>query len=237
MGIEGKVVVISGGEGPLGRATTRKFLSEGAKIVIGWNNPDEWSEAKGLIDDQYRKEFIDLQVDLTKEADAQKLMEKAKNEFGSIDCLLHMVGMFRAGQLIWETDTALIEQLVNVNLKSAFLCSKHAVKFMMEKGAGRVVVFPAKDAIEPKPRFGAYALSKSGLITLIQALREELKETNITANAVVFSVMDTPKTRKMPNPEPEKWVKPADVADFLCNLCADECNALSGSILKIFAGL
>lgn len=237
MSMEGKTVVITGGEGPLGRAVTRKFLSEGARILIGWNSPEEWKEAKGLIDKQHTGNCLDMQVDLTKEVDAEQLMEKAKSEFGSIDVLLHMVGMFRAGQLIWETDTALMEQLIGVNLKSAFLCTKHAVKIMLEKGRGRLVVFPAKVVIEPQPRFGAYSISKSGLITLVQALREELKETNITANAVMFSILDTPKTRHMPNPEPEKWVKPADVADFLSNLCSDECDALSGSILKLFAKL
>lgn len=235
MGIEGKTVVISGGEGPLGRAVTGKFLSEGARIVIGWNSPEEWEEAQGLIENQYAGKCLDMQVDLTKETDAQRLMETAKNEFGNIDVLLHMVGMFRAGQPIWEIDAAAMEQLIGVNLKSAFLCAKHAIKAMLEKGRGRLVFFPAKVVLEPQPRFGAYAVSKSGLITLVQALREELKETDITANAVMFSVLDTPKTRNMPNPEPDKWVKPPEVADFLMNLCADECDALSGSLLKLFA--
>ena len=108
---------------------------------------------------------------------------------------------------------------------------------MLEKGSGRIVYFPAKLALEPQPRFGAYAVSKSGLITLMLALREELKDTNITINCVMPSVMDTPKARGMPNAEPGKWVKPSEVADLLCNLCSDECDAVSGSILKVFGKL
>lgn len=237
MGIEGKVAVIAGGEGPLGRAVTGRFLSMGAKIFIGWNNPEEWEEARKQIPSESKGQVADMRVDLTKEDEAEKLMQEAKNKFGSIDNLLHMVGMFFAGKRIWETDTVIMEKLLNVNLKTAFLCAKHAIRIMLEKGRGRVIFFPPALVHQPRDRFGAYAISKSGLITLTEGLREELKETQITVNAVMFSVLDTPKTRKMPNPEPEKWVKPLEVADFLGTLCSDESDLLNGSTLKLFGKL
>ena len=236
MNLKGKVTVIVGGEGPLGREVTKKFLAEGVKVLIGWYAEQEWEEAKGLIS-AYKGQFAEMQVDATKEEQVQKLMQKAKDTFGSLDVLLHMVGMVHIGPMIWETETATWERLMDVNLKSAFLCSKHAVRVMLEKKKGRIVFFPARVAQELQPRFGAYAVSKSGLITLINALREELKGTNITVNGVMPSVMDTFRTRHMPNPEPDKWVKPSDIADLLCCLCSDECGALSGSILKVFGKL
>ena len=236
MNLKGKVAVIVGGEGPLGREVSKKFLAEGAKVLIGWYAQQEWEEAKGLLSD-YKGQFIDMNVDATKEEQVQKLMQRAKETFGSIDILLHMVGMVHIGPMIWETETATWERLMDVNLKSAFLCSKHAIRVMLEKGSGRIVFFPARVAQEPQPRFGAYAVSKSGLITLINALREELKETHIAVNGVMPSVMDTWRTRKMPHAEPDKWVKPSDVADLLYCLCSDEGKALSGSILKVFGKL
>ena len=236
MNLKGKVTVIVGGEGPLGREVSKKFLAEGVKVLIGWYAEQEWEEAKGLIS-AYKGQFADMQVDATKEEQVQKLMQKAKETFGSIDILLHMVGMVHIGPMVWETETATWERLMDVNLKSAFLCSKHAVRMMLEKKSGRIVFFPARVAQEPQPRFGAYAVSKSGLITLISALREELKGTNITVNGVMPSVMDTFRTRHMPNPEPDKWVKPSEIAALLCCLCSDECDALSGSILKVFGKL
>lgn len=232
MKLEGKVVVITGGEGPLGRAVSKKFLAEGAKTVIAWYAPDEWEEAKGLIAD-YKGQFVDMHVDATKEEQVTELMKKAKEAFGSLDILLHMVGMFHAGEMIWETDTATLEKLLEVNLKSAFLCSKYALRIMIEKGQGRIIFFPARLAIEPQPRMGAYSISKAGLITLMLALREELKDTNITVNSVMPTAIDTWKTRKMPHAEPDKWVSPADIADLLSCLCSNECDALSGSILKV----
>jgi NAD(P)-dependent dehydrogenase (short-subunit alcohol dehydrogenase family) len=234
--LESKVVVITGGEGPLGRAVSKKFLAEGANLVIGWFAPEEWKEAKGLIAD-YKGKFVDMHVDATKEEQVEELMKTAKDKFGSIDILLSMAGHFHAGTMVWETDTAVFDQLIDVNLRSAFLCSKHAIRFMMEKRQGRIVFFPARFAIEPKPRFGTYAISKAGLITLVLALREELKDTDITVNAVMPDAMDTWRTRKMPNAQPDKWVKTSEVAELLCSLCSDECNIVSGSILKVFGKL
>ena len=236
MSLEGKVAVLTGGEGPLGRAVTKKFLAEGAKLVIGWYAPEEWEEAKGLIPGDYKGQLVDMRFDATKEEQVEKLMKKAKDDFGSIDILIHTVGLspMHARALIWEMDTASFDQMLEINLKTAFLCCKHAVKFMLEKGRGRIVVFTAKGAIEPGPRFGAYAVSKAGLMTLALALREELKDTNITVNTAMLSVMETFRTARAPSAEGEQRLNPQDVADFLSWLCADESELLSGSTLRLF---
>ena len=80
----------------------------------------------------------------------------------------------------------------------------------------------------------AYAISKAGLTTFVSALREELKETHITVNAIMPSVIDTPRTREMPFAEAEKGVKTWEIADLLCFLCSEESGPVSGSILKVF---
>jgi len=78
MKLEGRVAVITGGEGPLGRAVSKKFLAEGAKMVIAWYAPEEWEEAKGLIPGSYKGQFVDMRFDATKEEQVENLMKKAK---------------------------------------------------------------------------------------------------------------------------------------------------------------
>jgi NAD(P)-dependent dehydrogenase (short-subunit alcohol dehydrogenase family) len=235
--LDGKVAILVGGEGPLGREVTRAFLAEGAKVVIGWYTPEDWKEAERLIPHEYDGRFIDVYVDATKEEQVKSLVDKTVSAFGSVDILVHMVGIFHAGQMIWETDTAIFEKLIETNLKSAFLCAKHAVKSMLEKGRGRLLFFPGKLPFEPKPGFGANAVSKAGMYTLMLALREELKETHITVNAVMPSIIDTWKTRKI-HPELEgRMVNPAEIARLISCICSDDCEALSGSILKVFGEL
>ena len=233
MKLEGKVVVITGGEGPLGSVVSQKFLAEGAKAVIAWYSPDEWKDVKDSLAG-YKGKYVDMNVDATKEEQVVALMKKAKDTYGSVDILLHMVGMHQPnGDVLWKTEVTDLERLWSTNTKSAFLCAKHAIIYMLEKGQGRIVVFPARLAIEPKPKRIAYALSKIGLITLVEALREELKETNITINAVMPDAIDTWRTAKLPLPREQK-VKPEDIAELLVSLCMDGTNILSGSVLKIF---
>jgi len=233
MNLKGKIAVITGGEGPLGRAVSKKFLAEGVKMAIGWYAQTEWDEAKELISD-YKEQFISMQVDVTKEESIAELVKTAKDAYGSIDIFLYMAGSFNVGPMLWETDTVIFDKLVNVNLRGAFISSKYVVRIMLEKKHGRIIFFPAKFAIDPKPHFGAYAVSKGGLVTLMQALREELKETDITVNVIMPDAMDTWRTRKTPNAQPDKWVKTSDVANLVSLVCSDECNILNGAILKTF---
>jgi NAD(P)-dependent dehydrogenase (short-subunit alcohol dehydrogenase family) len=236
MKLKGKVAVITGGEGPLGRVVCQKFLAEGANLVISWYASEEWEEAKSLIGGPPGR-FIDVRVNASKEEQVSELMKKAMDAFGSIDMLLHMVGMYYSGTTLWETESPVYDRLMEVNLKSAFLASKYALRYMLEKEKGRIILFPARIAVEPQPKYGAYAISKAGLITLMQVLREELKDTRITVNAVMPSVMDTFRTRRIPHAAIEDWVKPVDVADLLCSICSDDFSAASGSIFKVFGKL
>jgi len=239
MRLEGKVAVIVGGEGPLGREVTKAFLSEGAELIIGWYTQGDWDDAQKLIPRTYKGQFIDVYVDATKEDQVKNLIEKTLDAFGSLDIMIHMVGIFHAGEMVWETDLDVFEKLVETNLKSAFLCAKHAIRSMLGKGRGRILFFPGKLPFEPKPGFGANAISKAGMYTLVLALREELKDTNITVNAVMPSIIDTWKTRKI-HPElarAGKMVNPSDIARLLCRICAEDSDALNGSILKVFGKL
>lgn len=237
MGMGGQVAVLAGGEGPLGRAVTQEFLSRGAKVLVGWNSEEEWATARDLIPADCGGRIADMKADLTEEIQVADLIAKARQQFGSVDVLLHMVGLIRVGQPLWETDAEVFDKLLSVNLRSAFLCAKHAVKVMLEKNSGRIFFFPASVVLEPKAGFGAYAVSKGGLVTLTEALREELKDTAITVNSVMFSVLDTPKTRKMPDAQPEKYVSPAEVARLLASLCSERSSVLSGSVLKLYGKL
>lgn len=237
MSLQGKVAVIIGGEGPLGRAVTKKFLSEGIKLAIGWYSPEEWKEALDLIPASSQGQVMDMQIDATKEEQVRDFITDVKNKFGGIDILLPMAGSFYAGQLLWEMDLAIFNRLIDTNLKSAIIACKYGIKAMLERDKGRIFLFPPRETIHPQPRFGAYAVSKAGITCLVQVLREELKETGITVNAVMPAIIDTWRTRHMPHAEPDKWVKPDDIANLVCNLCSDESAALSGSILKVFGKL
>jgi NAD(P)-dependent dehydrogenase (short-subunit alcohol dehydrogenase family) len=109
---------------------------------------------------------------------------------------------------------------------------------MRESGTGRIVNVSSKAAVDIQPGAAAYAVSKAGVVTLTRALREELKGTDITVNAIMPGIIDTPVTRElMPDADRSTWVSPQSVADVLVALCGEGLSAASGSVLRLFGGL
>ena len=231
--LEGKVAAVFGGTGPLGIEVCRTFLAEGAKLVLGWYLDEEQAEAKKTLA-AYEADCLERKVDTTSEDSVKQFVGAATERFGSIDVMLYMAGAFSVGPMIWETDGEVFGRMLDVNLKGAFYAAKHVVPVMLKKSEGRMFFFPAKSVVSPKPRFGAYAITKGGLLNLVESLAEELKETDITANAVMPDAVDTWKTRLVPHATPDKWIKPHQVADLLVGVCSMESNILNGSVLKVF---
>lgn len=231
--MKNQTVAIIGGAGPLGRSASRIFLEAGANLVIGWNSEETWREAEELLL-PYRGRYTSVRVDVTDETSVERFVDTAVKAYGGIDVLLYMAGAFNIGPMLWETDTAVFDKMLAVNLRGAFLSVKHTVPVMLPKNKGHIFLFPAKSVVSAKSRFSAYATSKGALLTMMDGLCEELKDTDISVNAVMPDAMDTWKTRKAPNATPEKWVSTDSVAELVLSICSMEGNILNGATLKIF---
>ncbi len=238
MELEGKTAVITGGTGHLGRAVVARFLREGAGVLVSWRSEEEWRELEASIDDEFSDRLVGLRADVTDEEQVEGLMRTAVDRFGGLDALLNLVGGFAFGRNVWETDLATWDRMMDLNLKSAFLCSKHALPVMREAGRGAIVYVSSKACEDLQPGAAAYAVSKGALITLMRALREEVKDTGIRVNTIMPGIIDTPVTRRlMPKADTGKWVGPDEVADALVALCSERCGVASGSVIRLFGGL
>lgn len=233
MGIQNKSVLIFGGSSPLGRMASKMFIDAGAKVIIGWNQQKTWDDAKEFLSG-YESRYFDCRVDVKDEESVKKFVDFAKEKCGSIDVMLYMAGAFSIGPRLWETETDVFDNLFAVNTRGAFLAAKYVVPVMLEGNKGNIFFFPAKSVVEAKPRFETYAVSKGALLTLMEGLCAELKETDITINAVMPDAIDTWKTRQAPNATPDKWVKTQEVAELLINICSMENNIVNGAVLKCF---
>ncbi len=235
---EGRLVVITGATGNLGRVVARRFAEEGADIVAPWRNEDKWESLRTELDAMEPGRCAGWRTDVTDEDQVKALMENAVGRFGGTYALLNLVGAFAFGENLWETDEATWDKMLDVNLKSAFLCCKHAIPVMLRGGEGRIVNVSSKAAVDVQPGSAAYAVAKGGVVTLTRALREELCDTNVTVNAVMPGIIDTPATRKlMPEADFSKWVQPGEIADVLVGLCAPAARCVSGSVIRIFGEL
>jgi len=238
MQLQGKTAVITGGTGHLGSAVTARFLREGAGCVVSWRSEEGWRELEASMDGEFSDRLVGLRADVTDEEQVEELMRTAVDRFGGLDALLNLVGGFAFGRNVWETDLATWDRMMDLNLKSAFLCSKHALPIMRKAGRGSIVYVSSKGSEDPQPGAAAYAVSKGALITLMRALREEVKDTGISVSTIMPGVIDTAATRRaMPRADADKWVSPDEIADVLVALCSERFGAAGGSVIRLFGGL
>ncbi len=218
-----RVIAVTGGHGVLGRAVVEAALAQGCRVAVidhagGHAVPDGVLELGG--------------VDLTDPAATAAAIDAIITRFGRLDALLNIAGGF-----VWQTtDDAepAWEKMFRLNLTTALNASRAALPHLKAAAEGRIVNVGANAAIKSAAGMGAYAASKAGVHRLTESLAEELKDTSVTVNAVLPSILDTPQNRKdMPDADPAKWVAPSDLAAVLLFLASSASRAVTGALIPV----
>jgi NAD(P)-dependent dehydrogenase (short-subunit alcohol dehydrogenase family) len=222
MGLDGKVVVITGGSGALGQTVTPVCVHAGARVItVDRTIP---SNVAG---------WTALQADVTDEADVQRVVREVIQSHGRLDVLINLVGGFAMGPLA-DTDVEIWERMLAMNVTPAFLLSKAVIPHMTKQGHGRILHVAAWAAVEPFPGAAAYIIAKSSLIALIKVLALELKGSGVTVNGVLPNTIDTPANRaNMPKVDPSTWTKPESIAEALLFLASEEAGQVSGAAIPV----
>jgi NAD(P)-dependent dehydrogenase (short-subunit alcohol dehydrogenase family) len=125
--------------------------------------------------------------------------------------------------------------MMSMNLKSAFLISKHVIPLMVAAKHGKIVHISSRTGLKSDGYDSAYSASKSGLIRLVESISEEVKEHNINVNCILPSTIDTEANRNaMPNSDFSKWVKTEDLANLVLFLCSDEAKVINGAAIPAY---
>jgi NAD(P)-dependent dehydrogenase (short-subunit alcohol dehydrogenase family) len=222
--MQGKVVVVTGASGALGRVVAASALAKGARVA-------GIDHAAATI--RPAAERIELGgVDLTDADEAGKAIEAAASHFGRLDALINIAGGF-AFETTADGDPKTWQRMYALNVMTAVNASRAAIPHLAASGAGRIVSVGAMGALQAGAGMGAYAASKSGVHRLTEALAAELKG-KITVNAVLPSTIDTAANRaSMPNADFAKWVRPEELADVILFLASDAASAVTGALLPV----
>ncbi len=233
---KGKVAIVTGATGSLGRSVTKDLLDARLRVVSIYKN----DKSKEVLLEYLgpRREMLDLiQADVTVESAVMEAFKKVVQTYGRLDVLVNLVGAYLGGHDVQETSVAEWDAMMSVNLRSAFLCCREALPIMIKQNYGKIVNVAARPALEKRyrPKNSAYAVSKAGVLVLTETIAEETKKLNINVNAIVPSTMDTPDNRiKIPQGDFSKWVNPEDVAKVVLHLISDDFKATSGATVQVY---
>ncbi len=230
----GKVVLISGGSGALGRSVTKAFLESGAIVAVLYIIKEEVETLLKEIGGRNSRLLL-LEADVLKEDQVKNAVEGVVKQFGKIDVLVNLVGGYIGGTAIADTEEKDWDLAMDLNLKSAFLMCKATIPHMIAKRNGRIINTSSRSGLKGEATDGPYSVSKAGVIRLTETIADEVREFGITANAIMPSVIDTPANRRaMPDADFSKWVKPSDIARVVMWLASTETGIISGAAVPVY---
>lgn len=233
MRLTDQIVLITGATGALGHAVTLAFLEAGARVFATWNT-EASRDALVAAAAPYAARLALDRVDVTDEADVSRWVAGAAGG-GAPDALVCLAGGFAGGKPVAETDRATWERMLALNLTSAFLCARAVAPLMAARGRGKIVAVAARAGLHGVANLAAYSVSKAGVITLVEALAEELKDANVQANCVLPSTIDTPANRRaMPDADSSRWVPPVEIARVILFLASDASTPISGAAIPVY---
>jgi NAD(P)-dependent dehydrogenase (short-subunit alcohol dehydrogenase family) len=231
--LEGRVVLVTGALGNLGRATARAFHEAGARVALADRGrgrlAEGFAEWKGAADVL----FLDG-VDLADPASAEAMCRDAAARFGRLDVLVSTVGAFRGGRPVHEEDLATWDLLLGANLRATLLACRAAVPLMRAQRSGRIVTTAAQPALAGEAGLAAYAASKAAVLRLTESLAAELRGTGVTANCILPATLDTPANRDAGVGDGPR-LAPEAVADVILFLASSAGRALTGAALPLSA--
>ncbi len=231
-----RVAFVTGATGALGRVVTRALLERGIRVFSTYKR-------RGPLEDLVSSlgplgaNFSAVEADLSVPEDVKSAVAKAIEKHGRIDILLNIAGGYKGGKEVAETPISDLDAMINLNLKTAFLCCSAVLPSMISQNYGKIVSIAARPAVEKRYRVKSapYAISKAGIVVLTETIAEEVKKYNINVNAIMPSTIDTPDNRRdMPGADPSKWVKPEEIAKVIMFLVSDDSQITNGAAIPVY---
>ncbi len=244
----GKVALVTGAAGGMGRATALAFAAAGAQVVAadiavdGGEHTVEQIRAAG-------GEAVFVRTDVSQAVDVHTAVDAAVSSFGGLDCAANMAAIETETTLLADCEEATFDRLVAVNLKSIFLCLKYEIRAMLQRGGGAIVNIASTNSFRPLPKQAAYTATKHGIIGLTKTAAIEYAGAGIRVNAVAPGAIDTPMLRgaiaARGSDEAEvitrlslvgRFGDPAEIADAVLWLCSEQSTYTIGHVLAVDGG-
>ncbi len=242
--LEGRVAAVTGGCRGIGKAIVERFLNEGATVyALDYVLPENGAEF--IEDKELQKNVKCIQVDVTNFDSVNKAIDQIVADTSRLDILINNAGITR-DTLVLRMSVDDWDAVISTNLKGAFLCSKAAVKPMMQNRWGRIVNMGSIVGIIGNAGQTNYSASKAGLIGLTKSLAKEFAGRNILTNLVAPGFVETPMTEQLTPEQKAKYTDniplkrgatPQDIANAVFFFCSPDADYITGQVIQVDGGL
>ena len=245
MRLQNKVAIVTGGGSGFGEGIVRKFVAEGAKVIVA----DRDAGGAARVADAVGSSAKAVAADVTVDADVAKMIKAATDQFGALDILVNNAGIGHLPQPLEALDERTFDQVVAVNMKAIYLAARHVVPLFKQQKRGVILNMASTAGVSPRPNLTWYNASKGWVITATRSMADELAPFGIRVNALnpvagetpllkTFMGTDTPEVRArfLSTIPLGRFSTPEDLGNASAFLCSDEASMITGVAMEVDGG-
>jgi len=246
MRLQDKIAVVTGASRGVGRAIALAYAREGAQVVVNYASNEGAADQVVREIEALGQKAIKIQGDVAKKEEARAVVQCAKDHFGRLDILVNNAGFSKPAMLLKMTEEQW-DQVVDLHLKGAFLCSQAAAQIMKEQKSGKMINVTSVAGLVGTVGQINYSAAKGGLLSFTKSAARELARYNICVNVISLGIVATDMTEKIRSDEKlkeiymrrillERFAEPDDITPAFVFLASDEANYITGQLLCVDGG-
>lgn len=245
MRLDGKTAIVTGGSRGIGRSICLALAKAGANVVTCYANGADGANETVRLCEELGVKAVAMKADVAKYEDVSAMVAKTKEEFGSIDILVNNAGITKDNLMLKMTESD-FEQVIDTNLKGAFLFTKDVSKIMLKQRSGRIINISSVVGVFGNAGQVNYAASKAGLIGMTKSVAKELASRGITSNAIAPGFIETDMTSALNESVADEMLKAIplkrmgtgdDIANAVVFLASDMASYITGQVICVDGGM
>jgi 3-oxoacyl-[acyl-carrier protein] reductase len=246
MKLKDKIALVTGSSRGIGRAVALAYAKEGAKVVVNYTSNEK--AAKEVVEaiDKMDSQAIAVKADVAKKAEAERLVQAGIDQFSRIDILVNNAGFGRPAMML-KMEEDQWDQVIDIHLKGAFLCSQAAGRHMKEQKSGKIINVSSVAGLVGTVGQINYSAAKGGVLSMTKSMARELARYNVCVNVISLGIVATDMSEKIRTDEKlseiymnrillKRFAEPEDISPAFVFFASDESNYITGQLLCVDGG-